>query len=205
MSKIKTHSGWSRLVEDAQDLVPRLHRDPIAVSMVYQNTRDKIRATYVKHELSRPVAVSSSCFASLLPFQSLSNQSNRSFEKFQSSKHEKITHTLFLFGLIISKSKRANTEWNNLAEKRPNIFCSVIDRSITMINVHRYRGRAYEQSPILFGQRMNNGKQWKITIQSDSLSLHQTIDSKATFLNIPIEFWTPLKIGSRYCINFECN
>lgn len=57
-----------------------------------------------------------------------------------------------------------------------------------MINVHRYRGRAYEQSPILFGQRMNNGKQWKITIQSDSLSLRQTIDSKATFLNIPIEF-----------------
>lgn len=97
MSKIKTHSGWSRLVEDAQDLVPRLHRDPIAVSMVYQNTRDKIRATYVKHELSRPVAVSSSCFASLLPFQSLSNQSNRSFEKFQSSKHEKIiTHAILI-------------------------------------------------------------------------------------------------------------
>lgn len=97
MSKIKTHSGWSRLVEDAQDLVPGLHRDPIAVSMVYQNTRDKIRATYVKHELSRPVAVSSSCFASLLPFQSLSNQSNRSFEKFQSSKHEKIiTHAILI-------------------------------------------------------------------------------------------------------------
>lgn len=97
MSKIKTHSGWSRLVEDAQDLVPRLHRDPIAVSMVYQNTRDKIRATYVKHELSRPVAVSSSYFASLLPFQSLSNQSNRSFEKFQSSKHEKIiTHAILI-------------------------------------------------------------------------------------------------------------
>lgn len=36
-----------------------LHRDPVAVSRVYQNG-DKIRATYVKHESSRPVAVSSS-------------------------------------------------------------------------------------------------------------------------------------------------
>ena len=36
-----------------------VHRDPVAASRVYQST-DKIRATYVKHELSRPTAVSSS-------------------------------------------------------------------------------------------------------------------------------------------------